>query len=835
MPLREPQLSKPSVNTFTSDTTTVQSPKAQTESQYPLIIILIFLLLGTAYSLVVPPFETPDESFHYAFARHISQGHWLPVQTFETEQPWSHEGSQAPLYYLLTGMLTAGIDQNDYSEIGVRNPRANMGDPLEPGNKNFMLYSGIVFPLEGSNLALHVGRWFSLLLGAITLWYLWRTAQLALPGKQGIAKVALIFAALIPQFVFVSASFSNDNMVTVLGSVTVYYLACIVNQLMQKEEPPLWQWIGLGLLLGLAALSKLSGLGLCLLVAVAIWGVAIYQRDWLLPWRILFPLLVPLVLVAGWWYWRNYTLYGDWLGANMLLGINGLRTEEASWLERWNEFRGLRYSFWGLFGWFNILLPRWCYHLFDGITLLGLLGLVGTVSKGFSYSKAQKARYQQKLAQFNIPVLLLLAVWALIPFGLIVYWAQQATSSQGRLLFPSLSALVILLVAGLYFWLDLISQRELLRRATQAIGAFIPIFLLACTLFALLVLIPQTYYPAQAVPQFPAEGTRVDLTYGELERNQTQFSLLGLEIHQRGIAQQETAQEETTQTRYAPGERVPISLYLQALDKPNADYQIFIQLLDERQREIANLTTHPGWGRNPTSFWKVGDIYADTYLVPIDSAPFANDLNKGGNSDAQLPLLAQIYVGFVDPATEQSGRLPLVAYDETGSEVTPFLGSIVIAPKDARPLAHVEGLQHLDRASNFGGLIAITGYAATKEILSQADNLSVTVNWQAIGHPTQNYIAFVHLLNEEGERLAGYDQPPAGARLPTRYWQAGDLIQSQFDLQLPQNLPTGSYQLWLGLYEEGSQGAIRLPVTEAGSLESAHNQLLLQGIEVISP
>ena len=137
----------------------------------------------------MPPFETPDEPFHYGFARHIAQGNWLPVQSAVETGPWAQEGSQAPLYYLLTGWLTRGIDQGDFADIAVRNPRANIGDPLDPGNKNFMLYSGSQPALVGSNLALHVGRWFSLLLGAITLWCVYLTAELGVKAASGASAV----------------------------------------------------------------------------------------------------------------------------------------------------------------------------------------------------------------------------------------------------------------------------------------------------------------------------------------------------------------------------------------------------------------------------------------------------------------------------------------------------------------------------------------------------------------------------------------------------------------------------------------------------------------------
>ena len=145
-------------------------------------IFVLFGGLGLAYSLVVPAFETPDEPFHYAFARHVAQGQGLPVQEPTAPGPWAQEGSQAPLYYLIAGAATAAIDQSDFAALAVENPRANIGDPLTPGNKNFMLTSGQWRPLTGSNLALHVGRWISLLLGAATLWGIYRLACFALPA-----------------------------------------------------------------------------------------------------------------------------------------------------------------------------------------------------------------------------------------------------------------------------------------------------------------------------------------------------------------------------------------------------------------------------------------------------------------------------------------------------------------------------------------------------------------------------------------------------------------------------------------------------------------------------
>jgi hypothetical protein len=45
-------------------------------------------------------------------------------------------------------------------------------------------------------------------------------------------------------------------------------------------------------------------------------------------------------------------------------------------------------------------------------------------------------------------------------------------------------------------------------------------------------------------------------------------------------------------------------------------------------------------------------------------------------------------------------------------------------------------------------------------------------------------------------------------------------------------LAPGRYGLWAGLYESASQGAARLPVTDAGAGVTEHNQVLVAEVEV---
>jgi hypothetical protein len=744
------------------------------------LILLLFLAMGFWYSMVVPPYETPDELYHYGFVRHLAQGNPLPVQSAESTGPWHQEGSQAPLYYWLAGRLTAGIDQSDFDQLAITNPRANMGDPLFPGNKNRMLYSAAAQPLVGSNLALHVARWLSLALGAITLWAVALSARLVLPRQYALLPPLLL--AVIPQFVFISASCSNDSLVVTASALVIWWLLRLLT-VSDQRAVHMSEWVLLGVLLGIAALSKLQALGLYLLAAGVGVAIAYRRRDWRVLLTAVLPVALPALLIAGWWYWRNFTLYGDWFGLNHLVSINGQRTEPLEWEEWWLEFRGLRYSFWGLFGWFNILLPEWVYRVLDGIGLIALAGLVAAPWLNRGKAIAPEWRMGRGL----------LIVWALLSFALVIYWVNRATGSQGRLFFPAIGAVVILLVTGLEVWL-----RYLPGVIRQGAWAALVLLLLAATIYAGAVLFPRAYAAPRPLATLPATAQRIDITFTTPDGEQ--ITLLGI---------------DAPDGRYYAGDRVPVTLYLTAAQPLRHDYEIFVQLLDETGAAIGNVTTHPGWGRYPTSMWKPGEIYADSYSVQVRQ-----------RIDPRSPLLARVYTGFVDPSDIQ--LTPLPATDQAGNEIEPFIAGAVLLPWSAPEVAETEWTPIEAR---FGEAIGLVGMHQP-QIVSAGQTLTVTLLWQATAAPGIDYTAFVHLLDSSGTSVAGYDAAPGGTRFPTRVWAAGDQILSEMVVTLPEELPPGNYSTWLGLYEANSAGAARLPVQESGGHATAHEMIELGSITV---
>jgi hypothetical protein len=135
---------------------------------------------------------------------------------------------------------------------------------------------------------------------------------------------------------------------------------------------------------------------------------------------------------------------------------------------------GLRYSFWALFGWFSIILPGWLYRLVDVVTLLAFAGLVAGAAQEWSRGRATW------LVQPLVRVKLFLALWVAILLAFMIYWSTFATSSQGRLLFPFLSAFAVLMLAGLNVWVALLPGRW-----RCAALALLPAGLVACSLYSL--------------------------------------------------------------------------------------------------------------------------------------------------------------------------------------------------------------------------------------------------------------------------------------------------------------------------------------------------------------
>ena len=515
--------------------------------------------------------EASDEPHHFAFAEYVSR-HWtLPVQVPGTITPWAQEGSQPPLYYILVAALFWPIDTGDLAQVMRPNPHAVVGDPSTINNHNRFLHDAPTPPLQGTVLAIHVARVFSLLLSCGSVCGVWLAArELATLSGRHARSLPLLAAGLVafnPQFLFNSASVNNDNLITLLASLIIWQMLVLLRRGLNARRS-----LALALLLALAAASKLSGLLLLAPVGLAALWLALrrgQRREFL---RFLLLTALCWLVIAGPWYARNLALYGEFTGSQTMLDIFGRRPAPPLETLLTEEFRGLRYSYWGIFGAFNIFGPAFLYPLMDLVTLAGALGLLRSLWQA-------RARRETLL-----PLSLLLLCVALFSFALVA-WTLQTAASTGRLLFPVSAASSSLLALGLLSW------RLPARPAVYALGA-------------LAVLIPFTSIgPAYGTPplvdELPVAATPTDLFFDDIE-------LAGYVIPQQEVG---------------PGDTVPVTLYWRPGDRSDLNYSFFAHLVDDVGRILVRNYGFPGGGSLETSRWQPGVIYEDRWelTVPPDA------------------------------------------------------------------------------------------------------------------------------------------------------------------------------------------------------------------------
>jgi len=125
---------------------------------------------------------------------------------------------------------------------------------------------------------------------------------------------------------------------------------------------------------------------------------------------------------------------------------------------------------------------------------------------------------------------------------------------------------------------------------------------------------------------------------------------------------------------------------------------------------------------------------------------------------------------------------------------------VVYAVADERLLGEVR-----PSGTRFMGLdgetITLEAWAMGPVVARPGDVVNLRLLWRSETRPERPYKVFIHALTEAGGLAAQRDSEPAGGSRPTTSWAPGELIEDNHGLLLPLDLPAGSYELRLGLYD----------------------------------
>ncbi len=86
--------------------------------------------------------------------------------------------------------------------------------------------------------------------------------------------------------------------------------------------------------------------------------------------------------------------------------------------------------------------------------------------------------------------------------------------------------------------------------------------------------------------------------------------------------------------------------------------------------------------------------------------------------------------------------------------------------------------------------------------------------WQTREPIQDSFIVFTHIVDEQGTLVAQRDAIPGNSLYPLTSWAVSQTITDQFALDLPDTLPSGHYEVRVGLYMPES--GLRLRLTSAG-------------------
>ncbi len=110
--------------------------------------------------------------------------------------------------------------------------------------------------------------------------------------------------------------------------------------------------------------------------------------------------------------------------------------------------------------------------------------------------------------------------------------------------------------------------------------------------------------------------------------------------------------------------------------------------------------------------------------------------------------------------------------------------------------------------AEFGDAIRLHSYNMG---LPTGGRLPLTFHWQTMA-PPDDYVVFVHLVNEAGEIVSQVDSIPVGGARPTSGWRPREVISDDHHLPIPDDLPPGHYHVNVGLYnpDDGARPAVTL-------------------------
>jgi hypothetical protein len=323
-------------------------------------------------------------------------------------------------------------------------------------------------------------------------------------------------------------------------------------------------------------------------------------------------------LISGWWYVRNARLYGDPLGLAAFRAEFMTQKFEAGRIDAWvSALATLHESFWARFGWMNVYAPAWAVWVYTALEVVAFVGIIHRLLQWKDYGQ---------LATRIWPVILL----PVLAFAWLVSFAFTAglVAWQGRLLFPALPAVAIILACGLVAIVQW-QQRSIQPEATRQVETPNRVAILglppeqraawsiACAGYVVLagiaLWIPfgiiKPAYPFQTIPEAEALSQIATPVYARYAAR----------ADERGAALRSVA----VLGNIRASETIQVQMIWNALGRQNRDWWVFMHLVDDHENILSEDNRQARDGAFPMTQWSAGDWIESKHplILPADIQP----------------------------------------------------------------------------------------------------------------------------------------------------------------------------------------------------------------------
>lgn len=257
--------------------------------------------------------------------------------------------------------------------------------------------------------------------------------------------------------------------------------------------------------------------------------------------------------------------------------------------------------------------------------------------------------------------------------------------------------------------------------------------------------------------------------------------------------------------RVAPGDKVRVTYYWQALVDGEFDYSVVSTLLDSFSEGIGKRIAEPVY---ETTLWRRGAVVLDSFDFQIPSSA------HNGKYRFEVGLISLNAPEEPLAVSQSEDRLLLDAFTASRQAVNP--GAI------SNPLGMLLGETPL---------FTLLGYDLERPTVRRGEPLHLTLYWKSERRVATDYSIFLHLLDAEGKMLVQQDGPPEAGNAPTSWWLPGDIIADAHTLLIPSEIRPGRYMLAIGVYD--SLRGPRLPIFDLAG-ESRGDSWELP-VEVVGP